>query len=128
VKVFTCISIGDKSKTVERQIELLQKHVPMATSSSNCFILNALAKFTNINPEFRSLVIPTFESFLESWDTELQQRAVEFIILSKNDGEDENLPNLTEIRYYTIKLGKNYSQKCLNTLLNTKTTQFFLED
>jgi len=99
VKVFNCISIGDKSKTVERQIEILQKHVPMATPSSNCFILNALAKFTNINPDFRSLVIPTFESFLESWDTELQQRAVEFIILSKNDGEDENLPNLTEIRY-----------------------------
>lgn len=60
--------------------------------------MNALAKFTEKNSEVRNLVIPTFESYLESWDTELQQRAIEYIILSKNDGEDENLPNLTDIR------------------------------
>ena len=70
----------------------------MSSPSSNCFILNALAKFTYHKSDLRSLVIPSFEIFLESWDTELQQRAIEYIILSKNDGEDENLSNLSEIR------------------------------
>ena len=70
----------------------------MATSSTNCFILNALAKFTYHNSDLRSVVIPSFEIFLDSWDTELQQRAVEYIILSKSDGEDESLTNLSEVR------------------------------
>lgn len=55
-------------------------------------------KFVNQNFEIRNLVIPIFEQYLESWDTELQQRAVEYIVLCKMEGEVEAVPYMTEIR------------------------------
>jgi hypothetical protein len=55
-------------------------------------------KFFTRDNNLRSQVVPIFEQYLESWDPELQQRALEYIILSKLDGEDPNLPNLSEIR------------------------------
>ncbi len=41
--------------------------------------------------------IPVFEQYLESWDPELQQRAIEYMMISKLDGEDSNIPNMSEI-------------------------------
>jgi hypothetical protein len=99
LKVAILFKVGDNSKSLEKQIELLQKHIPLASPTTNGIILNALAKYTERNPDLRPLVIPTFENYLESWDTELQQRAIEYIILCKNDGEDENMPNLSELRF-----------------------------
>lgn len=61
-------------------------------------VFTAFIKFVKWNPEVRSLVIPVFEQYFDSWDTELQQRATEYFILCKLDGEDANLPNISEIR------------------------------
>jgi hypothetical protein len=55
-------------------------------------------KFLTKDNNLRSKVIPIFEQYLDSWDPELQQRALEYIILCKLDGEDPNLPNVSEIR------------------------------
>lgn len=61
-------------------------------------VFTAFIKFVRWNPDVRSLVIPIFEQYFESWDTELQQRATEYFILCKLDGEDPNIPNISEIR------------------------------
>ena len=42
--------------------------------------------------------MPIFENYLESWDPELQQRAIEYIILCKLNGDDTNFPNINEVR------------------------------
>lgn len=55
-------------------------------------------KFININSNIRFQAVPVFEQYLDSWDTELQQRAIEYMILAKLDGEDSNIPNVSEIR------------------------------
>lgn len=61
-------------------------------------VFTALMKFVRWNPDVRSLVIPVYEQYFESWDTELQQRATEYFMLCKLDGEDSNIPNISEIR------------------------------
>lgn len=55
-------------------------------------------KFLTKDSSLRSQIIPVFEQYLDSWDTELQQRAVEYLILSKLDGEDMNIPSISELR------------------------------
>ena len=57
-----------------------------------------MIKFVNFDENFREYAIPRFEQYLESWDTQLQQRAIEYIILSKKDNEDNEIPNMSEIR------------------------------
>jgi len=77
---------------------LIQKHLMICSNDTIYAVFNAFIKFVKWNPEVRSLVIPIFEQYFESWDTELQQRATEYYILSKLDGEDSNIPNISEIR------------------------------
>lgn len=42
--------------------------------------------------------IPVYEQYLESWDPELQQRAIEYLLLCKLDGEGSSISNITEVR------------------------------
>jgi AP-2 complex subunit alpha len=92
---------GDENlntKSLTRQIELLLKHTPICSNITIYAIFNCLMKFININSNLRLQAIPVFEQYLESWDPELQQRAIEYMILAKLDGEDQNIPNISEIR------------------------------
>ena len=70
----------------------------ICTNETIYAVLSALVKFVNWNQNLRSLVIPVFEQYFESWDTELQQRATEYYILCKLDNEDPNIPNISELR------------------------------
>ncbi len=78
------------------------KHIPNCSNHTIYTVLNCLMKFLTRENNLRSQIIPIFEQYLDSWDPELQQRAVEYLILSKLDGEDANIPNTSEIRYITI--------------------------
>jgi len=71
----------------------------ISSNDTICAVFNALIKYVRWNPDVRSLVIPIFEQYFESWDTELQQRATEYFILCRLDGEDPNIPNMSELRY-----------------------------
>ncbi len=84
--------------TLEKQADLLWKHTPNCNNLTINCILDTMMKFTTYDTNFREYAIPRFEQYLESWDTELQQRSIEYIILSKLDGEDSDIPNMTEIR------------------------------
>jgi hypothetical protein len=74
------------------------KHTSICSNQTIICIFNCLMKFVNKDTEMRLKTVPVFEQYLESWDPELQQRAIEYIILCKLDGEDENLINMSEIR------------------------------
>jgi hypothetical protein len=73
-------------------------HVSICSNQTIICIFNSLMKFVNKDTEMRLKAVPIFEQYLENWDPELQQRAIEYIILCKLDGEDENLTNMSEIR------------------------------
>jgi hypothetical protein len=57
-----------------------------------------MIKFVSIKSELRIHAIPLFEQYLEHWDPELQQRAVEYIYLSKLSGECQEIPDISDIR------------------------------
>ncbi len=83
---------------MSKQIELLMKHSHLCGNVTIGVILNSLMKFINSDINLRGSAIPIFEQYLESWDPELQLRASEYIILSQVDGENENIPNMNEVR------------------------------
>jgi hypothetical protein len=70
----------------------------ICTNETIYSVLSALVKFVNWNPNLRTLAIPILEQYFESWDTELQQRAIEYSILCKLDNEYPNIPNMSQIR------------------------------
>ena len=84
--------------SLDKQADLLWKHSSICSNKTLYCILDAMIKFVNVDQRFREYAIPRFEQYLESWDTELQQRAVEYIIFSKLDNEDPDIPNMSEIR------------------------------
>jgi hypothetical protein len=71
----------------------------------------------------RSTVIPIYEQYLESWDPELQQRAIEYLILTKLDGEDSNIPNMSEIRSKLFDTMPLYSTEIFNNSILMKRIQ-----
>jgi hypothetical protein len=77
---------------------MILKHTANCSNQTIYTVLNCLMKFLTKDINLRSHIIPVFEQYLDSWDPELQQRAIEYLILSKLDGEDPNFPNITEIR------------------------------
>jgi hypothetical protein len=85
-------------KGLGRQIELIMKHIANCSNQTIYSVLNCLMKFLTKDNSLRFQIIPIFEQYLDSWDPELQQRALEYLILSKLDGEDPNIPNTSEIR------------------------------
>jgi hypothetical protein len=98
----------------EKQIDCLLKHIAISTNQTRFSIFNCLMKFVAIKVELRVYAIPLFEQYLEHWDPELQQRAIEYIYLSKLNSECEEIPDITDIRYgiYLI-LDKKCSPLCL---------------
>ena len=76
-----------------------------------------MIKFVNYDITMRDYAIPQFEQYLESWDTELQQRAIEYIILSKLDNEDKDIPNMSEIRKQLFESMPVYSTEFFNNSL-----------
>jgi hypothetical protein len=89
---------SEARKGQDKQIQLILKHIPNCTNHTIYSVLNCFMKFLTKDIALRAQVIPVFEQYLDSWDPELQQRAIEYLILSKLDGEDPNLPNVSEIR------------------------------
>lgn len=101
-QVYKIFNHLDNGKSFEKQIELLLKHLAISSNTTIYCIFNCLMKFVNIKSDLRMQAIPVYEQYLENWDPELQQRAIEYILLCKLDGEDSNIPNVAEVRYIYI--------------------------
>ena len=88
----------NKEYDLVKLADLLWNHTSVCKKTTLYSILDCMIKFVNFDENFREYAIPRFEQYLESWDTQLQQRALEYIILSKKDNEDNELQNMSEIR------------------------------
>ena len=77
-------------------INLINKHMHTCSYKTILIKMSALMKLTKFSNDMLSIVIPAFEDYLESWNPELQQRAVEYIILCKTN--DENIPDINSVR------------------------------
>ena len=99
---------------MEKQIELITKHISICSNQTIYSIFNALIKFVNIKTDLRFQAIPLFEQYLESWDPELQQRSIEYILLCKLDNEDQNIPNMGEIRSKLLESMPLYNKEIFN--------------
>ncbi|MCQ2817304.1 MAG: hypothetical protein MJ252_08575 [archaeon] len=109
--------------TLETQADLLWKHSSICSNQTIYCIMNAMMKFENFDNQMREYAIPRFEQLLENWDPELQQRAVEYIILSKLDGEDPEIPNINEIRATVFSPMPLYSQEFFDNSILMKKLQ-----
>lgn len=99
-------------------ISQLKKHLISSSNPTILMILNSLMKMTKFSQEVIGVVVPVFEDYLESWDTELQQRAVECIILSKYD--DEKIPNINLVRETAFGKMPLYSEDYLSNSILMK--------
>ena len=73
----------NKEYDYNKLADLLWNHTSVCKKTTLYSILDCMIKFVNFDENFREYAIPRFEQYLESWDTQLQQRAIEYIILCK---------------------------------------------
>ena len=71
----------------------------------------------NYDIVIRDYTISQFEQYLESWNTELQQREIECIILSKLVDEDKDIPNISETNRQLYESMPVYSSEFFNNSL-----------
>lgn len=98
----------------EKYVSLLKKH--MTTSGNNTItqILTAFMKLIrSSNGQISYLIIPILEEYLESWDTELQQRAVEYMVICNS----ENKETILDTVFNQMPL---YNQEILNNSILMK--------
>lgn len=109
--------------TLAKQGDLLWKHSSICSNKTIYCVLNCMIKFVNMDSAMRDYAIPKFEQYLESWDPELQQRAIEYLILSKLDNEDPSIPNISEIRNKVFSRMPTYTQEFFNNSILMKRLQ-----
>ena len=70
-------------KGMEKQFEVLHRHHQGCTDVGRAQLLTAYSKLLNQCAELEDLIIPIFEFYEDHWNVELQQRACEYLALSK---------------------------------------------
>lgn len=68
-----------------KQLDVLQNHYPMVSAETRALLLSTYVKLTNLFPEIKGKVqtIMSADNFVRNSNTELQQRANEYIALTK---------------------------------------------
>ncbi|OQV12638.1 AP-2 complex subunit alpha [Hypsibius exemplaris] len=76
---------GDQRSSSQVQFELLYSKYPLCSVGTRCLLLSSFMKFINLFPEIKNIIqdILRNDTNLRSADAELQQRAVEYLQLSK---------------------------------------------
>ncbi len=67
-----------------------------SSASTRALLLSTYLKWANVFPEIKTHVINVFERYQHVLDSELQQRACEYLIIAKRPEEDELLPRICE--------------------------------
>lgn len=101
-----------------RFLSSLKRHVSNCSTKVVLVFFNACMKFSKYNDELLSDIIPILEDYLESWDPELQQRAIEYIILCKT--HDDNIPDIGAVRQNVFNKMPAFSQDHLNNSILMK--------
>src|SRR6201994_737073 len=70
------------------QFMALQSKMPGCSFSSRAIILSAFVKFVNLFPEIKTHLLQVFKIYSHSLDSELQQRACEYLALATMPTDD----------------------------------------
>eukprot|EP00049_Salpingoeca_infusionum_P018290 m.356545 g.356545 ORF g.356545 m.356545 type:complete len:909 (-) comp17570_c0_seq1:280-3006(-) len=95
---------NDPNSTPQKQLEILQMHYPMVSAQTRASMLSTYVKLANLFPEIKMTILEVLkaDSFTRNSDTELQQRANEYIALLRVQNTDvlpavlEEMPAFTE--------------------------------
>ena len=80
-------------KDPQKLFDILQKHWVSCSSPARCMVLNAYVKLATRFPVLLDQVVAFMEQFREHWDPDLQQRALEYIDLLKEEDETREARN-----------------------------------
>ncbi|KAF8335471.1 Adaptor protein complex AP-2 alpha subunit [Cantharellus anzutake] len=78
------------------QFQALQLKSQFSSASTRALLLSTYLKWANVFPEIKEHVVNVFERYQHVLDSELQQRACEYLIIAKRPDEDELLPRICE--------------------------------
>lgn len=67
-----------------------------SSASTRALLLSTYLKWANVFPEIKAHIINVFERYQHVLDSELQQRACEYLIITQRPEEDELLPRICE--------------------------------
>ena len=70
------------------QFMALQNKLPACSSGTKAMILSCFVKFVNLFPEIKPQLVHVFDVFSHTLDSELQQRACEYLALARLPGDD----------------------------------------
>ncbi|VDO40780.1 unnamed protein product [Haemonchus placei] len=76
---------GDQRSSPQIQFELLHSKFPLCSIATRCLLLTTYVKFCNLFPEIKHIIQQVYQMDhnLRNPDAELQQRAVEYLQMSK---------------------------------------------
>ncbi|KAJ9133578.1 AP-2 complex subunit alpha [Pleurostoma richardsiae] len=78
----------DKGCSPIEQFIALQSKLPACSSSTRGMILSCFVKFVNLFPEIKPQLVHVFEVYSHTLDSELQQRACEYLTLASMPTDD----------------------------------------
>ncbi|BFZ57204.1 hypothetical protein PYCC9005_004255 [Savitreella phatthalungensis] len=77
------IADGSPDTNPQKQLALLQSKVNSVSHATRCMLLNAYFKFYNLFPEVREDIMQIFRKLSASTNCEIQQRALEYMVLAE---------------------------------------------
>lgn len=78
----------EKGSSPIEQFLALQSKLPACSSSTRAMILSSFVKFVNLFPEIKPQLLQVFEIYSHTLDSELQQRACEYLTLASLPSDD----------------------------------------
>lgn len=78
------------------QFQALHSKSQFCGAATRALLLSTFIKWVNVFPEIKPQLIAVFERYQRVLDSELQQRACEYLTLAKHSEEDEMLQNVCE--------------------------------
>ena len=85
--------------------ETLSRHWVTCSNVGKSMLLNSYVKLANTFPELRDEILSAFEISAEHWDPDIQQRAVEYLTILKDD------PQVEPIKAYVLQKMPPYSNE-----------------
>ncbi|ETO31381.1 hypothetical protein RFI_05740, partial [Reticulomyxa filosa] len=70
------------------QFNALNKHFQSATINTKALLLSTYMKFVNMYEDLASTIVPIFKNFKTSIDCEIQQRAVEYEVMTSYENQE----------------------------------------
>lgn len=81
---------NDPNSSPLKQLDVVQMHYPMVSADTRALLLSTYAKLANLFPEIKPQVLQVLknDSFVRNSETELQQRANEYVNLLSQPNAD----------------------------------------